>query len=111
MVASALGAVPWEKIIKLAPPILEQARRFYETLINKKRNQPPSRPKKPTLDSVSAALDDIQLRMETVEENEAKVAELISQMAAQEEALSRGLQIVSARVTILSLYQTPRMTP
>ena len=50
---------------------------------------------------VSSTIEDVGTRVGDLETREVEQAGLLTQMAAQEEALSRGLQTLSARVTAL----------
>lgn len=82
---------------------METARRFYVDLTERRRSQ----------DSAAADADpdipsglgrhfsDFEKRLTTLEADESVQAELVSQMAAQEEALSLGLRALSTRVTLL----------
>ena len=78
-----------------APWLVDSARDLYETLRNR-REKPESQP-------LSATLEDMSSRLDELEDHQTRQAELLSQMAAQEEAIARGLRIVSTRLLALAL--------
>lgn len=98
---AAIGALPWKEFLLLAPGMVETARRLYESLKKRKRpeeeeNSPPN-----SLSTLSGDLKALQLRLDEIASAQAQLAELITQMTTQEEALGHGLQVVSARLTKL----------
>ena len=101
-ISVALGAIPWPLILRTTPQIVGEARKLYE-VVSKSRSTAKSSPRVQIddLPEVSESLNELRLRIEEMEAHDAKQAELISQMAAQAEALSRGLQTVSSRTAVL----------
>ena len=88
-----LANIPWPTLIDRAPWLVGSARDLYETL-RKRRDEPADRP--PTIGDISSRLDEL-------EGLQTRQAELLSRMAAQEEAISRGLRIVSMRLLAAAL--------
>ena len=90
-------------LINSAPKIMETARKFYADL--KERHRPQDAAAADADLEISPGLRkrfaDLEQRLATLETDESVQAELVSQMAAQEEALSRGLRALSMRVTLL----------
>ena len=74
-----LGRIPWREILKIAPALVESARKLYESL--GKRG--------------------VQKTIEGLQSNDAQQAELISKLAVQTQGLSNGLRVLAARVTLL----------
>ena len=103
MVMFALSALKWTDLIKTSLSIADTARKWYETL-NRRKAQKGSAPpitESATLSSLSTAVQQAITRLEETEADVAEQAQIVSQMAAQEEAMSRGFQALSARVTVL----------
>ena len=98
MVIPALTAISWKTVLT-ALPIAREARLLYKTLSDR-RGKSDSNHASETA-SVSSALNEIATRLDGVDADQERQAGLLSQMAAQEEALSRGLQTLSARVAAL----------
>ena len=98
MVMSALATV-----LSTAPPIVSSARLLYETLSKRRemRRQASDGTEAEALPEVSTAIDEVRLRVESLEASGIDQSELIAQMAAQEEAQSGGLRAVSSRLTAL----------
>jgi hypothetical protein len=98
-----LSAVKWAELITTSLKIADSARRWYDTLSRRKSQQgsisPVAEPE--TLASLSTAVQQTITRLEETESDLAEQAQLISRMATQEEALSRGLQAISTRLTML----------
>ena len=99
---AALSAVPWKEVIKAAPMLVAPARRLYESLRKRDDSAAGKATSEPdSLSAFSAAFDEMRSSLDALEASETTQAKLISQMAAQGEALSRGLRAVSARQTML----------
>ena len=90
-----LASIPWPALLGRAPWLVDSARDLYEAL-RKRREKPEGQP-------LSATLEDLSSRLDELEDHQTRQAELLSQMAAQEEAISRGLRIVSTRLLIAAL--------
>ena len=100
---SVLKAVSLDILIRTAPRIAKEAREWYKDLRERKAALDDAAPTA-TSDSVSdlsAPVEGIQSKLESLEADQARHAELISEMATQQESLSRGIQSVSTRLTIL----------
>jgi hypothetical protein len=90
--------VPWLQIVGLVPSILDVSR---ELLKRSKRSPEASAAALAAPgDSSSSAL---AARIEILEDNERRQAELLSQMAEQNAALARGVTILHARLLRLGL--------
>ena len=98
MVIPALTAVSWKTILT-ALPIAREARLLYKTLRDRRAKSDSGEGLETA--NVSGALDEIATRLDGVDADQEKQAGLLSQMAVQEEALARGLQTLSVRVTAL----------
>ena len=90
-----LANIPWPTLLDRAPWLVDSARDLYETL-RKRREEPEERP-------LSATIGDISSRLDELEDHQTRQAELLSRMAAQEEAISRGLSIISTRLLVVAL--------
>ncbi len=90
-----LANIPWPTLLDRAPWLVDSARDLYESL-RKRREEPEDRP-------LSATIGDISSRLNELEDHQTRQAELLSRMAAQEEAMSKGLRIVSTRLLATAL--------
>ena len=97
----ALGKISWTLILTQAPRIVSSATKLYDTLRKRRTTASASTKAPDSPPSITVTVDEIKSRVESLEQNETTQAELISQIAAQGEALSHGLQVVSARQTLL----------
>lgn len=86
-------AVPWLQIVQLVPSIVEVSR---ELLKRTKRLPPPQET------SLPQSEDELAQRVLTLEENERRQAELVSQMAEQISNLTRALTALHRQVLWLS---------
>jgi len=89
-----LMAVPWLQIVHLVPSILDVSR---ELLRRTKGTPPPVAEGPPQTDEQLAA------RLASLEENERRQAELVSQMAEQLAALARALTSLHRQITWLTI--------
>ena len=97
--------VAWKDLIGTAPDVMAEARRLFESVNDRIRSRL-SRGSTSVADSLQALRTDvtsIHAELDAFESNQAGQAELISQMAAQEETLVRGMQTLSHRLALLSL--------
>jgi hypothetical protein len=89
-----VAAIPWEKIIKYGPVLVDLADRLLDTI---KKNIPRlsggANQKEPSL-------ADLAKRLTSLENNEIQQAELVSQIAGQLESLTKALQVMHARILI-----------
>lgn len=90
-----LGNIAWVTLLESAPWLVDNAKDLYESL-RKRREEPEDQP-------LSATVGDISSRLDELEDHQTRQAELLSRMAAQEEAISRGLKIVSTRLLAVAL--------
>lgn len=86
-------AVPWLQIVQLVPSIVEVSR---ELLKRTKRLPPPQDV------TIPQTADELTERVLTLEENERRQAELVSQMAEQMSNLTRAVTALHRQVTWLS---------
>jgi hypothetical protein len=86
-------AVPWLQIVQLVPSIVEVSR---ELLKRTKRLPPPQET------SLPQTPDELVERVLTLEENERRQAELVSEMAEQLANLTRALTALHRQVMWLS---------
>lgn len=85
--------VPWLQIVQLVPSIVEVSR---ELLKRTKRLPPPQDA------TIPQTADELAERVLTLEENERRQAELVSQMAEQMSNLTRAVTALHRQVTWLS---------
>lgn len=85
--------VPWLQIVQLVPSIVEVSR---ELLKRTKRLPPPQDA------TIPQTADELTERVLTLEENERRQAELISQMAEQMSNLTRAVTALHRQMTWLS---------
>ena len=92
----------WRTIIAAlgtAAELVRSAKTLRESVAElRDESQPPSAPQLVRGTESSAELDELRLRIERLEANETRQAELVSRMADQDQALSDGLQLLAARV-------------
>lgn len=87
--------VPWLQIVQLVPSIVEVSRE----LLKRTRSLPPPAPQ----GTVPESVGDLVVRVTTLEENERRQAELISQMADQMSRLARAVTELHRRVIWLTV--------
>ncbi len=100
MYAFLLSAVPWKEIVVNTPMLMDVAAKLLDAAQRRGRSSPG--PGTEGSDSLPKLRADIEQRLSELEKHELEQSSLISQMAAQEEALLRGMQALSTRVSILS---------
>ena len=102
MFAAALSKVSWTLILNQAPKIVGETRKLIET-VSKRRSTAGAfaTADSANMTSGSQALNQVRSMVEELESHDIEQAELITQIATQEEALSRGLQIIAGRVIAL----------
>jgi hypothetical protein len=88
--------VPWLQIVGLVPSILDVSRE----LLKRSKRSPETSPAALAAPGDSSAL---AARIELLEDNERRQAELISQMAEQNAALARAVTILHTRLIRLGL--------
>ena len=87
-------AVPWLQIVQLVPSIVEVSRE----LLKRTKRTPLAGP-----EAQPQNVDDLLLRIATLEENERRQAELVSQIADQLAGLTRAVTDLHRRVIWLSV--------
>lgn len=85
--------VPWLQIVQLVPSIVEVSRELL-----KRTKRLPS----PQDETIPQTADELAQRVLTLEENERRQAELVSQMAEQMSNLTRAVTALHRQVTWLS---------
>src|SRR5687767_6859059 len=85
--------VPWLQIVQLVPSIVEVSRE----LLKRTKRLPPQQDA-----TIPQTADELTERVLTLEENERRQAELISQMAEQMSNLTRAVTALHRQVTWLS---------
>jgi Tfp pilus assembly protein FimV len=85
-------AVPWLQIVQLVPSILDVSRELL-----KRSKRPP-----PQAEAAPENPADLTSRVASLEENERRQAELVSQMAEQLAALARAVTALHQRVMWLA---------
>ena len=101
----AWRGIPWNRVLTEAPKIMNAGARLFASVSARNRSRTTRGSTAPT-DNLQALRTDVteaQERLDACESNQAGQAELISQMAAQEETLVRGMQTLSHRLALLSL--------
>jgi hypothetical protein len=86
-------AVPWLQIVQLVPSIVEVSR---ELLKRTKKMQPAA-----GTAVVPQTRDELVARIATLEENERRQAELVSQMAEQLAVLTKATTMLHSRIQLL----------
>jgi hypothetical protein len=86
--------VPWLQIVQLVPSIVEVSRE----LLKRTKRLPPQQQDA----TIPQTADELAERVLTLEENERRQAELISQMAEQMSNLTRAVTALHRQVTWLS---------
>ncbi len=82
--------------LKAAPLLATAAAKVHETLSKAK-------PKTAPTEDVRAALDHLREQVERLEANSLQQAELVSQIAAQGEALAQGVSALARRIKLMEL--------
>ncbi len=94
---AAAGKIRWVPILKSALLIAEAARKIYES-IEKHRKSP-----KPPSKQIENIVSSLNIRVESLENNEVEQAKLTSNIADQMEIYSNNLRVISLRVNIVFL--------
>jgi len=92
---SVASTIPWNKIVKMAPSIIDAATTIWEKVsktigLNKRGKEVPS-------------LENLNKRIEQLESNEIQQAELVKNMAGQVGELSTALQVISKRLFLVTI--------
>ena len=101
--AQFLNKVQWLRLIEGATSIVNTALNLsdQQDARNKERQHRSHDVDTDTLSGLHTDMTDIKERLETMEAESREHAELISRMAAQEEAMLRGIEALSTRVSKL----------
>ena len=99
-----LNKVQWRLLIEGATNVVNTALTLSDRLDARNKERQRSRPdgQADTLSALGTEVTQIRERLDTTEGAARQQAELISRMAAQEEAILRGVENLSHRVTILN---------
>ena len=103
MAGPIVAALPGKELIKVAPALVEIARKLYKD-VSERRRKPSNQTQTGETNNLavlSEGLAEAQSRLEILEADGSVQAELIAQMATQQEALTIGLQSLVLRVTVL----------
>src|SRR5687767_9266419 len=87
-------SVRWEEVVRHAPKIVEAARVLYETNRQRHQRSPESAGSRPGPDPASgltARVADLELEVGRLQENEARQAALVADMAKQLEVLTQSV--------------------
>ena len=95
VLGKVLGSIPWPLLLDRAPWLVDRSKDLYDSLRNRREG--------PEAEPISVTVGDISSRLDELEDHQTRQAELLSQMAAQEEAISRGLRTVSTRLLAATL--------
>ena len=99
---AALGVVPWKDVIKMAPQLVESARKFYDNAKARRKRDSTSTADTLTLEMLAERIDTVANSLEEdASQYATDQAELIAQLADQVEALSRGLEDLNSRQRLL----------
>jgi len=94
-----LTVVPWKEVIKSAPKLVESARKILERRSKEKEDRDaPSDIL--TLEHVGASVDMLKSDLHHINIDATEQADLASQLAAQVEALSRGLEEMTSSLRL-----------
>ena len=93
----AARKIPWVSILKNAPLIAEAARKIYEAI---KEHRKSTKPPPKQIENIVSSLN---IRVESLENNEVEQAKLTSNIADQMEIYSNNLRVISLRVNIVSI--------
>jgi hypothetical protein len=88
----ALAKIPWKTILPYVPAVVETAKELLRSA---------SKSKSADLATADASPQNLLQRIEHLETNERKQAELIERMAEQQQQLTESLRIVESRVQVL----------
>ncbi len=100
---AALGVVPWKDVIKMAPQLVESARKFYDNVKARKKRDSTSADDTLTMEMLAERIDTVANSLEEdASQYATDQAELIAQLADHVEALSRGLEVMNSRQRLLT---------
>ena len=92
MPAYGFAAMAGLELIKLAPRLVEEGRRVYESVRGRPRSQAPKTPAKSvTILSLRSTVENLQERLEALEAHNESQAELIARITRYQAALLRWL--------------------
>jgi hypothetical protein len=100
--AAALSKVSWTLILEQAPKLVGEPRKLSKT-VSKSRSTARASATADSVNntSVPQALGQLRSMVEELESRDVEQSELITRIATQGEALSRGIQTISGRVNAL----------
>jgi len=97
VIKSAGKKIPWDKVIEVAPIILEKASELWDK--NQKRKAESGTPKVDAKEQVTLILS----RVKQLEDNELAQAELVEKITEQLNSVTDSMKIVASRQYILIL--------
>jgi hypothetical protein len=98
-IGQIVSKIPWDKILKYAPIIVEAARNIYDSV--QKRWFPYEKEyNKKTTRNPSVSLKELAKRISDLERNEVEQAELVQKIASQLNDISLGMKVISDRIMI-----------
>lgn len=99
-----MAAVPWVEIIKAAPKIAEETRKWYDSARGRQPRQPSEgAPKGDGIPALRADLKVVQERLDVSESNEQAQAELITRMARHQAGLVRWVMALTVVAVLTSV--------
>ncbi|MGD1043915.1 MAG: hypothetical protein ABR936_01170 [Bacteroidota bacterium] len=94
-----VSKIPWDKILKYGPSIVEAAGNIYDSV--QKRWFPHEKEDiKNTARNPSISLKELAKRISDLERNEVEQAELVQRIAEQLNDISLGMKVISDRIVI-----------
>jgi hypothetical protein len=95
-------SVRWEEVVRHAPKIVEAARILYETNRQRQQRSADSPGSSPGSDpGLKSRLADLEAEVGRLQENEARQAALVTDMAKQLEALTQSVDALASRMQLL----------
>ena len=103
MWGTVLAAVPWVELIKAAPKIAEETRKWYDSARGREpRRSSDGAPKGDSLPMLRADLKEVQERLDASESNEQAQAKLIDGMARHQAGLVRWVMALTVVAVLTS---------
>jgi hypothetical protein len=96
---AALRLIPWKQIVTWAPTVVKMVRQLKQDAHSGADHEPATpigRSKLPPL------MSELESRLASLEAHEERQAEVFSKMADQMQALSQGLRVLAARLTLVA---------
>ena len=97
----ALQAASILKALKDLVPAAKEARQWYESIRSRPKNAGSATSTKSSANELANRLEELGERVDQLEADEIKHADLTAEVAAQVEIVAQGLQLVARRTTAL----------